>query len=66
MEDHGAGAENLLNAMRVFSGDGDDHVNKLCGKERLPEERFAMPGDPDPRTPRTPRRRSGQCSRSRP
>ena len=39
MEDDGAGTENLLDALRLFSGDSDDHVNEFGGAERLADER---------------------------
>src|ERR1700738_2316143 len=38
MEDDGATAENLLDALRIFSGDGDDHVDEFSGAERLADE----------------------------
>ena len=39
MKNDGATAENLLDALRIFSGDGDDHVNKFGGAKRLADQR---------------------------
>ena len=39
MEDDGAGAENLLDAGGIFSGDLDDHVNEFRGAEGLADQR---------------------------
>ena len=39
IEDDGAGAEYLLDARGIFSGDADDHVDQFGGAECLPDER---------------------------
>ena len=39
MEDDGAGAENLLHARGIFSGDLDDHVDEFGGAEGLADQR---------------------------
>ena len=39
IEDDGAGAEDLLDAVRIFSCDGDDHVDEFSGAEGLADER---------------------------
>ena len=39
IEDDGAGAEYLLDARGVFSGDAHDHVDQFGGTECLPDER---------------------------
>ncbi len=39
MEDDGAGAENLLHAGGIFSGDLDDHVHKFRCAEGLADQR---------------------------
>ena len=39
MEDDGAGAEDLLDAGGIFSGDLDDHVNEFWGAEGLADQR---------------------------
>jgi hypothetical protein len=39
MEDDGAGAENLLYARAIFSGDLDDHVHQFRGAEGLADQR---------------------------
>ena len=39
MEDDGAGAENLLHARGIFSGDLDDHVHEFWGAEGLADQR---------------------------
>lgn len=38
IEDDCAGAENLLDAVRIFSGDADDHVDEFGGAEGLADE----------------------------
>jgi hypothetical protein len=38
IEDDCAGAEDLLDAVRVFSCDADDHVDEFCGTEGLADE----------------------------
>jgi hypothetical protein len=39
MEDDGAGAENLLYARGIFSGDLDDHIHQFRGAESLADQR---------------------------
>ena len=39
IEDDCAGAEDLLDAVRIFSCDADDHVDEFCGAEGLADER---------------------------
>ena len=39
MEDDGAGAEDLLHARGIFSGDLDDHVHQFGGAEGLADQR---------------------------
>ena len=39
IEDDCAGAEDLLDAVRIFSCDVDDHVDEFCGAEGLADER---------------------------
>ncbi len=39
MEDDGAGAEDLLHAGGIFSGDLDDHVHQFRGSEGLADQR---------------------------
>jgi hypothetical protein len=39
MEDDGAGAEDLLHAGGIFSGNVDDHVNELWGAKGLADQR---------------------------
>ena len=39
MEDDGAGAENLLHARGIFSGDLDDHVNQFGSAKGLADQR---------------------------
>ncbi len=38
IEDDRAGAEDLLDAVRIFSCDADDHVDELSGAEGLADE----------------------------